>query len=252
MNEFTRLENLNGKVAVITGAGGQVGYATAVRLAEQGCSIVGLVRSKVQEAEAKFATLPNSQLGHRVIQADVVDTASLIAARDQIDRCDILVNCASITKNVKPENLDFLTDELFDSIVTVNLRGTYAAIRTFAPLLRATGDGLIVNISSTSAQGASTSNLAYGASKSGINLITKSLGKALAPEIRVVAVVPGFMETPTSGATKPPGMNEKQADTCPLKRIGYGDDVACTIEAIATHIRYATGTIILIDGGRTV
>lgn len=252
MTTFKRLENLNGKVAVITGAGGQVGYATAIRLAEQGCRIVGLVRSKVDETIVKFSNLPNQHLAHTVIQADVVNTPTLIAARDKIDRCDILVNCASITKNVLPQNLDQLTDELFDSIVTTNLRGTYATIRTFAPLLRSTGDGLIVNISSTSAQVASPSNAAYGASKSGINLLTKTLGKALAPDIRVVAVIPGFMETPTSGAMKAPGMNEKQAETSPLKRIGYGDDVACTIEALATHIRYATGSIILIDGGRTI
>ena len=250
---FQRLYNLKDKVAVITGGCGQVGYATAQRLSEQGCRVVAIVRRDLESAQSKM-----QQLGpdHFAILADVTDSASLTAAaqqvKEQAGRCDILVNSASITKNVLPPNLDALTDEIFDSIVTTNLRGVFATIRAFAPMLKETTDGLIVNISSTSAEGASNSNIAYGCSKAGINQLTKTLAKALAPEIRIIAVTPGFMVEPTSGAVKGPGVNEKMAESSPLKRIGYADDIASTIEACCTHIRFATGSIFLVDGGRTV
>ena len=253
MNTLTRLENLQGKTAVITGVAGQVGSATALRLAQQGCRIIGLVRSKEDEANAMFATLPNQQLNHTVMYADVTDTSSLLAARDKTHRCDILINCAGITKNIVPEFADQLTDEIFDDIVTTNLRGTWACIRTFLPLLKATGDGLIVNISSTSSQRSGRGNIAYAASKSGVNIMTQTLSRVLAPQgVRIVAVVPGFLEASTSGVVKNSSMTEKQAAAVPMGRIGYGDDVASTIEALCTHIRYANGSIILIDGGRTV
>ena len=251
---FNRLDNLEGKVAVITGGGGQVVLATAIRLANQGCRIVLVARRDVAD---KLATLPRSELNHFSLVADITNSDSLKGAADQVraqaGRCDILVNSAGITRSVPPTNLDALTDDMFDEIVTVNLRGVYATIRAFTPMLKETNDGLIVNISSTAGQCASQSNLAYGAAKAGVDLMTKTLGKALAPAVRVVAVVPGVMEFATSGvAFKPPGFNDKMAELCPLKRIGYGDDIASVVEACATHIRFATGSIILVDGGRTI
>jgi NAD(P)-dependent dehydrogenase (short-subunit alcohol dehydrogenase family) len=253
MTTFSRLENLQGKTAVITGVAGQVGFATANRLAEQQCRIVGIVRSKVDEAKEMFATLPNQHLNHQILVADVTDTPALEAARNQVTRCDILVNSAGITKNIFPENTSELTDDIFDSIVTTNLRGTWACIRTFLPLLKATGDGLIVNISSTSGERSGRGNVAYAASKGGVNIMTKTLSRVLAPDgVRIVAVAPGFLQESTSGVVKSSIATAKQAAQVPLGRIGYGDDVASTIEALCTHIRYANGSIILVDGGRTV
>jgi NAD(P)-dependent dehydrogenase (short-subunit alcohol dehydrogenase family) len=248
---FQRLNNLNGKVAVITGGCGQVGYATAQRLSQQGATVIALVRKDIDSAMQKMQALSGT-----AILADITNSADLTSAaamiKEQFGRCDILVNSASITKNVLPSNLDALTDDMFDSIVATNLRGVFATIRAFAPMLKETKDGLIVNISSTSAEGASNSNIAYGCSKAGINQLTKTLAKALAPEIRIVAESPGFMVEPTSGAVKGPGANEKMAESSPLKRIGYADDIASTIEACCTHIRFATGSVFLVDGGRTV
>ena len=253
MTTFTRLENLNGKTAVITGAAGQIGYATAIRLAQQGCRIIGIVRSKLGEAEEKFSDLPNPELGHQIIVADVTNTASLVSARDKISRCDILINCAGITKNIFPENTTELTDDIFDDILITNVRGTWACIRTFLPLLKATGDGLVINLSSTSGERSGRGNVAYAASKGGVNLITKTLSRVLAPQgVRVLAVAPGFLEGSTSGVNKAPEITVKQAAQVPLGRIAYGDDIASTIEALCTHIRYANGSIILVDGGRTV
>jgi 3-oxoacyl-[acyl-carrier protein] reductase len=257
MTTWLRLNNLAGKVAVITGGSGQVGYATAIRLAEQQCRVVMLVRSKLDEAKEMALKLPFPELNHFALPADITDTASVIAAeqqvRQQAGRCDILVNAAGITTRGRPDLP--MTDEMFDMIVTNNLRGTYSVIRTFMSLLKESGDALIVNISSTAAQRSSPSNIAYASSKAGVDLMTTTLGRALAPDkIRVVGVIPGYMIKSTSGLVKDPGFNEKVASPTmvPLARIGYADDIASTIEAFATHIRFATGVSLLVDGGRTV
>jgi 3-oxoacyl-[acyl-carrier protein] reductase len=252
---FQRLENLSDKVAVITGAAGQVGYATAFRLASIGCQIVGITRSDPEILSERFQNLPNNYLNHYVIKADITDTDSIKKAVNQVElnskKVDILVNAAGISSGLRPNNFNLLTDELFDKIIVTNLRGTFAVIREFYPLLSKTGDGLIVNVSSTSAQKAGNSNVAYAASKSGIDIMTKTLSKVFAPQVRIVSVVPGYMEKATSGINKDPSANAKLAETCPLKRIGYGDDVASTIEALCTHIRFSTGSIYMIDGGRS-
>jgi 3-oxoacyl-[acyl-carrier protein] reductase len=255
--KFRRLNDLNGKVAVITGGNGQIGSATAIRLAERGARVVALVRRQLAETNEKLKALPlANELDHFAVEASVTNTESLVAAAKEVERragrCDILINAAGVTRNIRPPDLDTLTDKIFDEIVTTNLRGTFATIRTFVPLLRTSGDGLIINISSTAGLGASSSNLAYGASKAGLDLLTKSLAMALAPDIRVVGIAPGHLVNPTSGATKAPGINEKMAMMTPLKRVGEADDIASAIEACATMMRYATGTIFLIDGGRSL
>jgi NAD(P)-dependent dehydrogenase (short-subunit alcohol dehydrogenase family) len=254
---WERLEDLAGKVAVITGGAGAIGYATAVRLAQQQCRVALMVRSKVEEAEKMVKELPRQDLDHFVVVANITDTPSLLDAektvREQAGRCDILVNSAGISARGNPTYP--MTDEAFDSIIINNLRGTYAVIRTFAALLRESGDGLIVNISSSSAQKAGPTNIAYAASKAGIDLMTQTLGRAYAPyKVRVVGVAPGFLENVVSGIVTiyndVPTKMQGHADRVPLARNGIADDVASTIEALATHIRFATGTTILVDGGR--
>lgn len=257
MNTIQNSNDLNGQVAVITGGTGQVGYATAMRLAERGVKIVALVRRDLDQANLKMQKLPNfEKLQHFALLASVTDSLALTNAfneiKKSIGRCDILINAAGITKNAKPENLNELTDEIFDDILKTNLRGTFSVIRTFAPLLKENGNGLIINLSSTASLRASNSNTAYACAKAGVNMMTQTLAKALAPEIRILAIAPGHMDTPTSGATKGVGVNETIAAATPLKRITHADDVASTIEACITNIRFATGTLLVIDGGRTL
>jgi len=107
----------------------------------------------------------------------------------------------------------------------VNWRGQFAAIRAFAPMLKVSGDGLIVNISSIAALNGAGSNIAYGAAKAGIDVMGKSLAHALAPEVRVMTVSPGVVATgfvPGRGAE----FNEKAAASTPLKRVATAEDVA--------------------------
>jgi NAD(P)-dependent dehydrogenase (short-subunit alcohol dehydrogenase family) len=245
--------NLNNKVVVIAGGCGQIGYATAKRFAAQGARIIALVRRNTQQAQALMDALPNPAAGHFAILASVTDTCALKNAVSEVEqragRCDILVNAAGTLNPIPPSRLHDLTDEIFDEIVAVNLRGVYATIREFSNLLRASGNGLIVNVSSQSGQRASNSCVAYGASKAGLDLVTRTLAKSLAPEIRVVGVAPGYLEHATSGVERIIS-NERLAAESPLQCLATGDDVARAIESFATMITHATGITLLVDGGR--
>jgi 3-oxoacyl-[acyl-carrier protein] reductase len=164
-------------------------------------------------------------------------------------RLDILVNTAGFTKPVPHDNLDALDDDLIDRMFAVNWRGQFAAIRTFAPMLRASGNGLVVSVSSIAGATGAGSSIAYCATKAGIDVMTKSLGRALAPEIRVLGVSPGVVDTgfvPGRGAE----FNAKTSATTPLKRIASAEDVAYAILACATHLGFSTGSNIVVDGGR--
>lgn len=239
---------MKNKVAIITGGMGQVGKATALRLSKLGFKIVLIVRSKLDLAEEFIKTLPGEE--HQAFLGSITDTESIKQIVNKLDQCDILVNAASVTKNLPSKDFDSLSDELFDNIVINNLRGPFATIREFSSLLRKSPEGLIVNITSASGVRAGNSNLAYGASKAGLELITKNLSKVLGPNVRVVAICPGYLETATSGANKSPGFNEQVSKEIPLGRVGTGDDVAATIESLYTHMKYVNGSTITLDGGR--
>lgn len=250
---FERLSNLRGRVAVIVGGSGQVGSATAQRLAEQGAQIVLIVHRNVERANKIISTLPNPELNHFVVVASVTDTVSLKAATETVKtragRCDILINTAGVLTPVSPTDLHALTDELFDQMIITNLRGVYATIREFSDLLKLSGDGLIINVSSQSGQRASNSCVAYAASKAGLDLMTKTLAKSMAPNVRVLGISPGYLENATSGVTRLQD-NAVLVAQSPLQRLGTADDIASAIEACATTIRFATGTVFLVDGGR--
>lgn len=235
---------------MITGGTGAIGFATAQHLASLGAKIVLLQRAANPEVQRTLGALGE---GHMAIAASVTDSASLARAAEEVERLTggaaILVNCAGFTKPVPVSNLAALDDQLIDDIFAVTWRGTFAAIRAFAPQLKATGDSLVVNVSSIAAFSGIGSNLAYASAKAGVDSLTKALAKTLAPEIRVVAVSPGVVDTPfVSG--RDAEFNTRVGATIPLKRVGVADDVACAVAAFATTLRYATGSILAVDGGR--
>jgi len=252
-SDFAPAERLDGRVAVIAGGTGAIGIASARRLATLGAHCVLLYRSgSADEAAAHAAALPGS--GHRAIRADITDSAALKSAAEQVGAAyggiaHILINSAGHTKAVPAADLDGLSDELIDDILRANFRGVFATIRAFAPLLKASGDGLIVNISSIAGFTGGGSNLAYVAAKAGIDVVGDALARVLAPAVRVISVSPGVVDSafvPGRG----PDFNAKAAATMPLRRVGTVDDVAAAVQACATTLRYATGTRIVIDGGR--
>lgn len=242
---------LHQKVAVVIGGTGGIGKATANRLAQAGASVVVVGQDDIAQAEAVVQQLPGT--GHSAQLASITDSATLTAlaaaVRERYGRADILVNAAGFTKPIKHSDLDALTDELIDDMFKVNWRGQFAAIRAFRGLLADSGDGLVVNVSSISATTGVGSNVAYCAVKAGIDIMAASLGRALAPQIRVVNVSPGVVDTtfvPGRGAD----FNDKVAATTPLGRIGTPDDIAAAIEACATHLTFTTGVTLVVDGGR--
>jgi 3-oxoacyl-[acyl-carrier protein] reductase len=245
--------DLNGKVAVITGASGGIGSATALRMAKAGARVVVGYNRKLDEAEKVVASLPGT--GHRAMRIPMLDSAIIqdVAATVERDygRCDVLVNCAGFTKPVPHANLEALTDELIDSVFQANVRGPFATIRAFAPLMKKSGDAVIVNISSVAAISGSGSSIAYGASKAALDTMSISLARVLGPEIRVMTVSPAAVDTAfVAGRTT--AMVEKVAATTPLKRVVQADEVAQAIMATVTHLTSSTGWIIPVDGGKLV
>lgn len=252
--------NLKNKVAVITGGAGHIGQVTAHRLASQGARIFSLVRRNFEEAQRLVDQLPNNHLDHRVLLVDVTNSDQVhLAAQTVVSlagRCDILVNSAGIALHPQsiPEVLTF-PDEQFDEIMAVNLKGPWLMIKEFYTLLKSTGDGLVVNLSSVASVRTRQTSAFYSATKAGLNAMSESLAKALGPEIRVVAVAPSMLPTPVSGYPfiLDKKFGELQINTLindtPVNRLCTADDVADVIESLATKIKFYNGHLIILDGG---
>ena len=242
--------NLQGKVAVITGASGGIGSATAQRFAAAGCRVVVGYNNRAEQAEKVVASLPGT--GHRAARMPMEDTAALrdVAAmmQRQYGRCDVLVNSAGFTQMIAHTDLEALTDELIDAIFVANVRGPFATIRAFVPLMKQSDEAVIITISSGAAISGGGSNIAYGGSKAAIDAMTKSLARVLGPNIRVMSVSPGAVDTGfVPGRTTE--MVEKAAQRAPLKRVVQADEVAATVEAAVTLMTASTGSILLVEGG---
>ncbi len=246
---------LNGRIVLVAGGSGGIGAATARLFAEAGARVILTHRPGKEAAGLAVAqALPGT--GHLAFPLDVGDTASIAALHAAVTgtgvtRLDVLVNSAGFTQPVAHADLEALTDELIDRMFAVNWRGQFATIRTFAPLLAASGDGLIVSISSIAALNGNGSSIAYCAVKAGIDVMTKSLARALAPAVRVLAVSPGVVDTgfvPGRGEA----FNARTAASTPLKRVATAEDVARAVLACATHLTFSTGQTIVVDGGRAL
>lgn len=246
---------LDGKVALVTGGAGGIGRAICQALADAGASvIVGYNSSgKAAEALAEQLPCPGAETNHAAMQAAVTDSDSLARLAADIDaryaRCDIVVNCAGTTRFVPHGDLDGLSDALVDEILATNVRGPFAVVRAMRPLLQRGGEAVVVNISSIAAATAMGSNIAYCASKAAVDNMTKSLARALAPQIRVLSVSPGLADTDFVKQMDA-SWRDEQADRTPLKRLARPDEVAAAVIAAATHLTFTTGVVIPVDGGR--
>jgi 3-oxoacyl-[acyl-carrier protein] reductase len=243
--------SLDGKVAVVTGASSGIGAASARLFAEAGARVVVGYNKGVDRANAVAAELAGD--GHKAMYLPLEDTAQInwVAAEveSEFGRADILVNSAGFTRMVAHKDLDGLTDDLIDAVLTANVRGPFATIRAFAPLLKASGDGVIVNISSGAAERGTGSSIIYGASKAALNTMSMALARVLGPEIRVVVVAPGMVHTDfVPGRTEE--MMHQAAMSTPLKRAIEAEDVARAVLASVTHLTHTTGSIIGVDAGR--
>jgi len=243
-------------VAVVTGGAGGIGSAICRKLAEAGmCVMVGYNRS-ADAAHRLAVSLPGK--GHSARLAPVTASAQLAAlasgVAEDYGRCDVLVNCAGTTRFVPHADLDALNDDLIDQILATNVRGAFASVRAFRPLLEKSplpGGGVVVNLSSAAGTIAMGSNVIYCASKAALDNMTKSLARALAPHIRVLSVSPAVVDTEFVKSFDRAWRNEQEART-PLGRLSTPEEVAAAVTAAVTTLTFATGCILAVDGGRTL
>lgn len=239
------------KVALVTGGSSGIGKATAARLAALGSTVIVGYNSRQAQAEAVVAGLQGS--GHLALRIAVEESASISAAATAVEerfgRLDALVNSGGATTPVPVNDLDKLTDEIFDRTVQINLRGPFAAIRTFRPLLERGSSAAIVNISSIAARTGLGSSLAYVSAKAGVDALTIALAKVLAPRIRVFSVSPAGVDTDFV-----PGRSRetlvKTAEKMPLAHVTTPDDVARAAVACIVSLTSSTGIIVPVDEGR--
>ncbi len=242
---------LANRVAVVTGGAGGIGTAICKALAEAGAAVVVGYNASGEKAQAILGELPGD--GHMALRMPVTDSAALKDAITAVDkrhsRLDLLVNSAGITRFVPHGDLDALDDALISRILDVNVRGVIAGVRAALPLMRRGDAGAIVNISSIAGVTAMGSNIAYCASKAAVDNLTKSLARALAPDIRVVSVSPGLVDTEfVRGLDQ--SWRDEQAGRTPLRRLADPAEVAQAVLAVATSLTFMTGAILPVDGGR--
>ena len=240
------------KTAIITGSASGIGAATAIELSRRGWNVV--VNYSKSEAEAKKVA---AQCKDAIaVQADVGEDADCRklaqAALDKWGRIDALVNSAGTTKFVKHADLEGLSADDFLRIFRLNVVGPFQMVRACAPALKA-NKGAVVNVSSVAALLGTGSSVAYASSKAALNAMTFSLARSLAPEVRVNAVCPGYVDTPwqrnalgEEGAGK---AAEHYAKMVPLKDYARPEDVAETIVWLIEGARQVTGETIFVDGG---
>jgi 3-oxoacyl-[acyl-carrier protein] reductase len=249
---------LEGKVTLITGAAVGIGRAIAVAYARVGAMVVVNYAKSRQEAETTAGLVRQAGGEPLLIQADVSQDrqvkAMVAEALDRFGRIDILVNNAGITVFVDFPDLDGLTDEVWDRLYNVNVKGTFFCCRAVVPAMRRQGRGRIINIASVAGIGTQGSSIAYCASKAAVIHLSRCLARTLGPEIRVNVIAPGFIADTrwTVERQDREQMRDRAAQTAPLKRVGTAEDVAEAALFLASRADFVSGDVMVVDGGRSV
>lgn len=243
--------NLDGHVALVTGAAKRVGAAVARKLHADGANVAIHYRGSATEADALVADLNDKRAGSAAaFKADLLDTPSLPQlaeeVRDWKGRLDILVNNAS---TFYPTPVGKISEEHWRDLVGSNLKAPLFLSQAVVPALRKTR-GSIVNMIDIHAQRPLREHTVYGSAKAGLAMLTRSLAKDLAPEIRVNGVAPGAILWPESEMTE--ATKESILTQVPLGRPGDPGDIAGCILYLVRDAGYVTGQIIAVDGGRSI
>lgn len=240
---------LQGKVAIVTGASRGIGRATALALAEEGATVVVNYASSSGAAEAVVAEIVGNGGSAIALQADVskadqVD-ALINSAMEKYGRIDVLVNNAGITRDtlllrMKPEE--------WQAVIDLNLTGVFLCTRAVSKIMLKQRSGRIVNITSVAGQMGNPGQANYSAAKAGVIGFTKTVAKELASRgITVNAVAPGFIETDMTHDLKA----DEILKFIPLNRYGKPEEVAGLIRFLAASpaAAYITGQVMNVDGG---
>jgi 3-oxoacyl-[acyl-carrier protein] reductase len=237
--------NLDGRTALVTGAGRGIGRAIALTLAEAGADVAVNYRERADAAEATAADI--RELGRRalVVQADVslaAEVARLVeATSSELGPIDILVNNAGVSE---PRTVEEMTEELFDRTLTVNLKSAFLCTQAVLPGMRQRGFGRIVNISSGAARGAGAVGVHYNASKAGMEGLTRGYAARVVKDgVTVNAVAPSLITTEMISP-------HRQANLAriPLGRLGEAGEIASIVLMVVGNA-YMTGQTVAASGG---
>jgi NAD(P)-dependent dehydrogenase (short-subunit alcohol dehydrogenase family) len=242
--------DLSGRVALVTGAGRGIGEGCALGLAEAGADLV-LVSRSARELQAVAERVEASGRRAVVAPCDVTSAEDVRALAEEAGRVDVLVNGAGT--NIPEPFLD-VSEQSFDALVAVNLKGTFLVSQALARSMAMRGDGSIVNISSQMGHVGGPNRTVYCASKHGVEGLTKAMALDLAPRgVRVNAVAPTYIETPmTSGFLADPEFRADTISRIPLGRVGsVGDVVGAVVYLASPAASLVTGASLLVDGGYT-
>jgi len=235
-----------GRVALVTGAARRIGRSIALKLAAEGADVVVNYRSSKTDAEQVIAEITSGGRRALVWQADVSrrdEVLGMLAAVERdFGRLDILVNNAGI---FFPAKFEQLTEDQWDTILDTNLKSQFLCAQAAAPLLKRTGRGRIINLSSLGGLLAWPLYTHYCVSKAGVIMLTRCLARALAPEITVNSVAPGTISFPG----EPP--DEDYVRRAPLRKTGTAEDIAGTVAFLAQS-DFITGQVFVVDGGRAL
>ncbi|MGA7914558.1 MAG: SDR family oxidoreductase [Candidatus Acidiferrales bacterium] len=245
--------SLGGRVVLVTGSATGIGRAIAERFARDGVKVAVNYRQARQAAEGLASQIRSTGGTAISIQADVSKDAEVRGMIAQIERefgrLDSLVNNAGWSTRVPHRNLDELTDDIWDKTFETNLRGVFYCIRAAVPLLRKQPGASIVNVASVAGSTGVGSSIAYAAAKAGVLTMTKSLARALAPEIRVNAISPGLIRTEFAGRPDSDSAFTAEEGATPLKRLATVAECAEVAFFLASGATACTGQTMLVDGG---
>ena len=244
------MQTLQNKIAIVTGAGQGIGQAIAVRLAQEGAEVIvsDINLQGVEQTASQIRQMDRKSLALKVDVANFEDVQAMVQKSiEEFGRADILVNNAGVTKD---NLLVRMTQQQWDWVISVNLKGTFNCTKAVAPHMMRNRYGRIINIASVIGLVGNAGQANYAASKAGIIGLTKSAAKELASRgITVNAVAPGYIQTEMTERV-PEQAKETFLKTIPLRRPGLPQDVAGVIVFLASDdASYITGQVINIDGG---
>ncbi|HET6698588.1 MAG TPA: 3-oxoacyl-ACP reductase FabG [Nocardioidaceae bacterium] len=241
---------LENKTAVITGAAQGIGLSVAERFVAEGARVV------IGDLDGSAAAAAADELGGEHVARGAAcdvrrfeDVEALLAlAQDAFGAVDVMVNNAGITRDA---TMRTMTEQQFDEVIDVHLKGTWNGTRAAAALMRESGGGAIVNVSSLSGKVGMVGQTNYSAAKAGIVGLTKAAAKEVAHRgVRVNAVQPGLIATAMTRAMPQKAWDQKM-DEIPMRRAGEPHEVAGVVLFLASDLSsYMTGTVLEITGGR--
>jgi len=247
---------LDGRVAVVTGAGKGLGRAFSVRLAEEGANIVAVTRADMEGLEQTAALVREAGREALSMRVDVAEEEDVLAmareARNRFGRIDVLVNNAAYYYGLVRRSFAEISVDEWDRLMAVNVRGPWLCTRAVFPHMKECGKGKIVNLASEVFFTGSHGFVHYVASKGGVVGLTRALAVELGPyDICVNAVAPGFTDTEASRTIA--DVEKYNTDRTPLKRLETTGDLVGVVAFLASDDSdFITGQTIVVDGGRAM